>query len=135
MLFTEQQIAEIHRIVDSKVAHILLREATCSNKAKEYHSAKEVRGLIEKNLPALRKHFGSRDFHIKAFRDFLASKVEMRPGDAESTGLGKAGSRWDKQVSSAIDRSVWPECPVVSANCRAMYRLVSSSAQLSLDNQ
>ena len=119
--FTPEQVAFIERIVDARIASTKPKKAQPS---KSYHSVPEIRLLIANNMQELRDWFGAREFDITSLRDFLARKVSLREDDDKPVGKGGI-TRWEHQVSNAIDLINWQDCPIVSCARRGKYRLTS----------
>jgi hypothetical protein len=128
---TTEQIAIIEQIVDAKLAARL--QSTRSTAApKRWHTTPEIRQLILQELPSLIEWFGNDEFDIAVLRHFLARKTTMRDGDLEIPNSDHQNvTRWDSQVLTAINTSMWPECPIVPTNKRRHYRIYQPQ-QLSL---
>lgn len=122
---TQQQIEQIERIVDARIA--LAQSRGPRKGLKPYHTTLEIRALIEKALPSLQERFGAREFDIAVLRFVLAEHTVLREGDLERNEdpESKSGctTMWDRQVLAAIQHGVWPDCPIVSIPRSRLWKL------------
>jgi hypothetical protein len=86
----------------------------------EYHSVNQIRVLILKYLPDLIDWFGSDDFHLTTFCDYLSRKTTLLPGDYEIIGKRR---RWNSQTNNALQAQNWPEFPIHPSGRRGHYRI------------
>jgi hypothetical protein len=132
MPFTEQQIEELHRIVDSRVAHVLLMKDSAYKKKANHHSVSEIRNLIIEHFPKLAKELGNGEFDIAILRFLLRKYIKLREADTEYLE-GACMERFDNQIGNALRSDGWiGGCPIESTARPGKYRIVGSPSRSSL---
>ena len=109
-MFTLQEIEAIEALIDKKIA-----AHNAFQPVKHYHSIPEIRALILQTLPKLRDMVGTKEFPLSFYRWFLRNRTTCVPGDdvtMRRDGQNTTLTRFDSQVSGALNAKSWPDCPI-----------------------
>lgn len=122
-MFTPDEIKAIEALIDKKIAAFKTVQPV-----KLYYSVPEIRALILQTLPELMDMVGTQEFPLSFIRWFLRNRTTCLPDDDvifRSDGRNTTQTRFDSQVSGALNTNAWPNCPIKKVG-RGIYQLTIS---------
>jgi hypothetical protein len=118
MDFQPDQIRSIEQIAER--VYRKLCDDRLFRHEKNYHTAPDIRAIIQDHLLDLALDLGQDEFSVEVLRHYVKKYITLRSGDKELIGNLP---RIDVQILNAISRNNWPTSPFAPTGRMSHYRI------------